>query len=109
MEHTKEPVVDLRAICIADENTFMKTLADRIVGNANPEEDSRLDVAYAIARHLKLDWPSAYAAPQPDYKAQRDELLAACLEAEDYYPSEAAPPYMAAIRAAIASTKETQP
>lgn len=54
---------DLRAICIADENAFMRVLADRIVGNSNPEEDSRLDVAYAIARHLNLNWPSAYEPP----------------------------------------------
>ncbi len=57
---SEQKPVDLRALCIEDENAFMQVLANRIAGNAYPEEDARLEVAYAIARYLKLDWPSAY-------------------------------------------------
>lgn len=52
--------IDLREICIATENKFMLVLAYRIAGNSNSEEDARIEVAYSIARYLKLDWPSAY-------------------------------------------------
>jgi len=43
-----------------DENALLKDIAERIAASACPE-DPRLEVAYAIARHLKLDgWPAAY-------------------------------------------------
>jgi len=49
-----------------DERAVMCGLADRIVGNAAPDEDGRLEVAYAIARYLGLDWPAA--APRVDLR-----------------------------------------
>jgi hypothetical protein len=44
------------------EETEAETLhriADQIAASAYPDEDSRLEVAYAIARHLNLHWPAA--------------------------------------------------
>ena len=49
---------------VPSEKAQMLNLANRITESANPEEDERLEVAYAIARCLKLDWPSAYAQPR---------------------------------------------
>ncbi|MDZ5813869.1 hypothetical protein U4I65_02310 [Stenotrophomonas maltophilia] len=42
-----------------NEDQIMLDLANFIAKSAHPE-DPRLEVAYAIARYLKLDWPSAY-------------------------------------------------
>lgn len=41
-----------------NESSVMLALADFIASSAYPE-DPRLEVAYAIARHLNLGWPSA--------------------------------------------------
>lgn len=38
----------------------MLELANEITSSASPDEDELLEVAYSIARYLKLDWPSAY-------------------------------------------------
>ena len=43
------------------ENQQMLAMANRIAESATPDEDSRLEVAYAIARHLDLGWPAAKA------------------------------------------------
>lgn len=51
----------------SDENAVLLAVADRIVGNASPDEDARLEVAYAIARYLGLGWPSAELAAPPVY------------------------------------------
>lgn len=60
--------------CIAqDRCKQMLELANEITSSASPEEDELLEVAYAIARYLKLDWPSAYDV---DYAFKRiDEAL----------------------------------
>ncbi|HEL3236840.1 TPA: hypothetical protein UMZ03_001885 [Stenotrophomonas maltophilia] len=42
-----------------NEDKIMLDLANFIAKSAHPE-DPRLEVAYAIARYLKLDWPSSY-------------------------------------------------
>lgn len=42
-----------------NEDQIMLDLANFIAKSAHPE-DKRLEVAYSIARYLKLDWPSAY-------------------------------------------------
>lgn len=46
-------------VSLGNENQIMLDLANFIAKSAHPE-DPRLEVAYAIARYLKLDWPSAY-------------------------------------------------
>jgi hypothetical protein len=51
-------LADLNALIRADEPAVMRALAERIAGNAAPD-DPRLEVADAIARYLKLDWPAA--------------------------------------------------
>src|SRR5665648_32462 len=51
-----------------DENVRMLEMANLIAASACPEEESRLEVAYAIARHLRLDWPAA----QLDTFAERE-------------------------------------
>lgn len=48
-----------------DERAVMHGLADRIVGNAAPDEVGRLEVAYAVARYLGLDWPAAAQGINP--------------------------------------------
>jgi len=55
-----------------NEREVLEAVADRIAGNASPDEDSRLEVAYAIARHLKLDWPSAQLPPAEKERARED-------------------------------------
>lgn len=47
------------AVSRDNENQVMLELAEFIAKSAHPE-DPRIEVAYAIARYLKLDWPSAY-------------------------------------------------
>lgn len=42
-----------------NEDQIMRDLAEFIARSAHPE-DPRLEVAYAIARYLNLDWPSAW-------------------------------------------------
>ena len=59
----------------ADENAQMLALANFITSSAHPE-DPRLEVAYAIARYLKLDWPAAYdSAPAGGGEAVKDQML----------------------------------
>lgn len=41
------------------ESETLHRMADQIAASSCPEEASRLDIAYAIARHLKLHWPAA--------------------------------------------------
>lgn len=48
---------------LTDEDAVLLTVAERITRNASPDEESRLEVAYAIARHLGLDWPAAQIGP----------------------------------------------
>ncbi|MFL9582412.1 hypothetical protein [Stenotrophomonas sp. AB1(2024)] len=45
-----------------NEELVMRELAELIASSAHPE-DPRLEVAYSIARHLKLGWPSAAREP----------------------------------------------
>ncbi|TGY35213.1 hypothetical protein [Stenotrophomonas maltophilia] len=42
-----------------NEDQLMLDFANFIAMSSHPE-DPRLDVAYSIARYLKLDWPSAW-------------------------------------------------
>ena len=51
----------IREQIIADEKAVLLEVANRIIGNAHPEENERLEIAYAISRYLKLDW----AQPKP--------------------------------------------
>jgi len=45
----------------SDEAAQLKAMAEHIAASACPSDDSRLEIAYAIARHLKLDgWPCAW-------------------------------------------------
>ena len=60
----------VKGLLRADEIAVLRAVADRIVSNAHPEEDGRLDIAYAIARYLGLDWP---AAQQPESRDVVDE------------------------------------
>ena len=53
---------EVRQLVKSNEREFMLVLANRIVGNAPPEDDARLAVAYAIARYLELGWPAAQLA-----------------------------------------------
>jgi len=44
-----------------NEERVMKDLAEHLAASTSPNDDSRIEIAYAIARHLKLDgWPAAY-------------------------------------------------
>lgn len=47
------------ALVRADEHAVMQALAEYIVASSPPDDDSRLAVADAVARHLGLDWPSS--------------------------------------------------
>lgn len=51
--------INITTVSRDNEGEVMLDLANFIAKSAHPE-DPRLEVAYAIARYLKLDWPSAY-------------------------------------------------
>ena len=53
------PAMD--ALLRADEAAALKSVADYIAATAHPQ-DSRLNVAYAIALHLGLGWEAAQRA-----------------------------------------------
>ena len=63
LEATQAPpaaaVPDWRAVA-TDELGWLLAVYERIIGNASPQEESRVEIAYAIARHLSLDCPCAY-------------------------------------------------
>lgn len=54
-----------------EEVSLLTEIAERIISNANPEEDARLGVAYSICRYLGLGWPSA----QEEVLVQDEDLL----------------------------------
>lgn len=61
---------------------------------------------WAKAQNVATSSPILSVAYSPDPShGVLSELLDACLEADEYYPSEAAPLYMERIRAAIAKVK----
>lgn len=72
-----------RQLCISNESDVMLGLANRIVGNASPDEDSRLEVAYAIARHLGLSWPAAKRDANACLIAATSKLYEALVMAEE--------------------------
>lgn len=61
-----------------DENLAMLDLANRIVRNASPDEDGRLNIAYAIARYLQPDWPSAHEVVQAGQQVPEGWQLVPC-------------------------------
>ena len=42
-----------------DESIELKNIYDRIIRSSHPHQGTRLQIAYAIARHLGLDCPAA--------------------------------------------------
>lgn len=73
-----------------DEPAVMRGLANRIAGNASPDQNSRLEVAYAIARHLELGWPSAQPAAAQEAVAFRLEVQSAGVEPFTQYVTDRA-------------------
>lgn len=75
-------LIDLKSLVRADEDAYMRALAERISNNAHPAEDGRLEVAYAIARHLRLGWTSALSTqPAPSALLVDDAMVErACAE-----------------------------
>lgn len=55
----KRALSDAENVLREEERATLHLIAERIVGNASPEEDDRLGVAFAISRYLGLGWESA--------------------------------------------------
>lgn len=94
-------IIAIRNIQDGSEQTAMLGLFKKIIESCCPDDDTRADVAYAIARHLKLDCPCAYATPQ---EAAAPELVNAWIPIETvpkevdrvvvYWAEEGEPRYM---------------
>lgn len=40
-------------------NEHLRLVAEYLAASCSPHEDSKLEIAYAISRHLGLGWPSS--------------------------------------------------
>ena len=61
-----------------EERDLLVSLANKISNSTSPDEDSRIEIAYAIARYLNLPWPCAYEVDEVS-----DESLDAAVDVFD--------------------------
>lgn len=65
----------IREALRTDFNATLRALADHIAQTYTGPEDTRIEIAHAIARHLGLEgWPSAWEGHVPKSRAEAVQL-----------------------------------
>lgn len=93
---------------IAPENETLRAIAEHIAASATPSQEERLEVAYAIARYLKLDWPSAYE-PHGVTDAMVEAALLSDATAHERYNGNIIPGEDVLMREALEAAEKARP